>query len=165
MPRSLLAALQIALGLALLLGVWAQVVVIPTVAADQVDAFPPYAPFQVPLVSAAVAYIACVQIGLVALLFLLNRVGKSSFFERPALMWVNVLVGVVIAATALTAGLFLFVTFADIPSQSDGMEVIGLWLQSGVAAVASVVLMLLTLVGRHLLVKAIALRTELDGVI
>lgn len=165
MPRSLTIPLQIALGLALLVGVWAQVVVIPTAAADQVAAFPPYAPFQMSLVSAAVAFVACAQVGLVALLFLLNRIGKGSFFERPALTWVNVLVGVTIAATALTAGLFLFVTFADIPSPSDGMEVIGLWLESAAAAVTGVVLLLLTLVGRHLLVKAIALRTELDEVI
>lgn len=165
MPRIFVGLLQAFFGFLLLLGLFAQTVVIPTAAADEVAAFPPYAPLETPLVTAAIIFIACVQVGLIALIFLLRRVGAGTLFEPPALTWVNVSVGVAVAATMVTAALFLYVTFADIPSPTDGMDVIGLWMGSAGGVAAAVVLLLLTLVGRHLLVKAIALNSELDEVI
>ncbi|RBQ14692.1 DUF2975 domain-containing protein [Spongiactinospora rosea] len=165
MSRTLASLLQLCFGFAVIVGLYAQIVIIPTVAADEVAAFPPYAPLETPLVTAAIIFIACVQVGLVALIFLLGRAGAGTLFAGPTLTWVNVGVGVAAAATVVTLGLFLFVTFADIPSPTDGMETLGLWLGSAGGVAAGVVLLLLTLVGRHLLVQAIALRTELDEVI
>ncbi|MGW0432327.1 DUF2975 domain-containing protein [Micromonospora sp. NPDC003197] len=165
MPRTFVALLQVIFGFVLILGLYAQIVIIPAVAADEVAAFPPYAPLEMPLVTAAVIFIACVQVGLVALIFLLRRAGAGTLFEPSALTWVNVSVGVAVAAIAVTTGLLLYVTFTDIPSPADGMEVIGLWMGSAASVAAAVVLLLLTLVGRHLLVKAITLNSELDEVI
>jgi len=165
MPRTLVALLQLFFGSVLILGLYAQIVVIPTAAADEVAAFEPYAPLETPLVTAAIIFIACVQVGLIALIFLLRRAGAGTLFEPSALTWVNVSVGVAVAAIAVTTGLFLYVTFTDIPSPADGMEVIGLWMGSAGGVAAAVALLLLTLVGRHLLVKAIALNSELNEVI
>ncbi|MFI5493518.1 protein kinase [Actinoplanes sp. NPDC051859] len=162
LPRTLTVFLQILFGFALLVGLFAQIVVIPTVAADEVAAFAPYAPLETPLVTAAILFVACIQVGLVALIRLLGLAGAGTLFARPALIWTHVCVGAAAMATAVTAGLFLYVTFADIPSQADGMDVVGLWLGAACGVVVAGALFLLTLVGRHLLVRAITLRRELD---
>jgi hypothetical protein len=70
-----------------------------------------------------------------------------------------------VAATAVTAVVFGYVTLSDIPSPTDGMDVIGLWLGTAAAVAAGTAAALLLFAGRHLLVKAIGLRTELDGVV
>ena len=163
MPRSLVTALHLLLGFALLVSLWVQIVLVPTVAADEVERFPPYASVQLPLVAAAIAFIACAQVGVIALMVLLGRAG--SLFQQPSLTWANVLVAAIAGGAAVCAALLVFVTLSEIPSPYDGMEVIGLWLGSAAATAVCVVLLLLTLVARHQLVKAIALRSELDEVI
>ncbi|WP_430791700.1 DUF2975 domain-containing protein [Actinoplanes sp. G11-F43] len=165
MHRTLVVLLQAFLGFVLLAGIWAQTVLIPAVAADEVERFPPYEPLRVPLVTAAILFVLCVQAWIVASILLLHRAGAGSVFEPPAMTWVNVLLGAAAGAAVVTFVLLVYVTFADIPSPADGMEVIGLWMGSAASVAGSVALLLLTLVGRHLLGKAIALRSELDEVV
>jgi hypothetical protein len=165
MPRFLVVPVQAVMAFAFLVGLYAQIVVIPTTAADQVALFPPYAPIQVPLVTAAILFVACGQVALVGLAMLLRRAGRGTVFEPSSLRWANVVVGATAAATAVTAAVFGYVTLADIPSPTDGMDVIGLWLGTAAAVAAGTAAALLLFAGRHLLVKAIGLRTELDGVV
>lgn len=165
MPRRVVAALQALVAFALLVSLYGQVVLIPTVATDEVAAFPPYAPLQVPLVTAAIAFVVSIQAGLVAVLFLLHRAGRGSLFEASALVWTNVLIIALGAGLAVTTALLAYVSATDIPSPTDGMEVIGLWVGSAAAALAMLGLLLLSVLGRQLQVKAIALRLELDDVI
>ncbi|MFC5097028.1 DUF2975 domain-containing protein [Amycolatopsis plumensis] len=165
MPRFLAVPLQAFVVFASLAGLYAQIVVIPTTAADQVELFPPYAPFRVPLVTAAIAFVACGQAALLGLGMLLRRASRGSVFEPSTLTWANVVVGAAAAATALAAAVFGYVTLSDIPSPADGMDVLGLWLGTAAAAGAGTAVVLLFLAGRHLLVKAIGLRTELDAVV
>lgn len=165
MPRILVVPLQAFLAVAFLAGLYAQIVVIPVTAADQVELFPPYAPFRVPLVTAAIAFVACGQVALGGLSMLLLRASRGTVFQPSALTWANVVVGAVVAATAVTTGVFGYVTLADIPSPTDGMDIIGVWLGTAAAAAAGTTAALLLFAGRHLLVKAIGLRTELDGVV
>jgi hypothetical protein len=165
MPRLLVAALQAFVALAFLIGLYAQVVVLPTTAADQVELFPPYAPFRMPLLAAAIAFVACGQLALAGLGMLLRRAGRGAVFEPGALTWANIVVAAAAAATVITAAVFGYVTLADIPSPTDGMDVIGLWLGTAAAVIAGTAAALLLFAGRHLLVKAIGLRTELDGVV
>ncbi|MEV6602005.1 serine/threonine-protein kinase [Actinoplanes sp. NPDC051346] len=164
MPRAVALLLQLILGFALIVGLFAQIVVIPTAAAAEVAAYAPYAPLEMPLVTAAISFIACVQVGLVALIVLLRRTGAGTLFQRPTLTWAHISVGAAAAVTAVTTGLFLYVTFTDIPSPADGMDAVGLWIGAAGGVGAAVVLLLLTLIGRHLLLKAITLRSELDKV-
>lgn len=165
MPRILVVALQAFLAFVALAGVWAQTVLIPTMAADEVERFPPYEPVRVPLVTAAILFVACVQVWIVASIVLLHRAGDGAVFEPRSLTWVTGLLGAAAAATVVTFALFVYVTFAEIPSPADGMEVLGLWMGSAAAVAGAVFLLLLTVVARHLLVKAIALRAELDTVV
>lgn len=165
MPRLLVASLQTVVACAFLVGLYAQLVVIPTSAADQVELFPPYAPIRLPLVAAAILFVACGQLALVGLGMLLRRASRGTVFQPSALTGANVVVGATAAATVVTAAVFAYVTVADIPSPTDGMEVIGLWLGTAAAVVAGTAAVLLLFAGRHLLVKAIGLRTELDGVV
>ena len=122
MPRPLITTLQLMIAAALAISVYGQVVLIPTAAADDVAAFPPYAPLQTPLVTIAIAFVVCVQAGLVAALFLLRQAGRGSFFTPPALGWTNVLVAALIAGLVVTSALFAYVSFTDIPSSTDGMS-------------------------------------------
>jgi hypothetical protein len=165
MPRLLVATLQAIVACAFVVGLYAQVIVIPTTAADQVELFPPLAPHRVPLVTAAILFVVCGQVALAGLGMLLRRAGRSAVFERAALTWANVVVGATAAATVVTAAVFGYVTLADIPSPTDGMDVIGLWLGTAAAVIAGTAAALLLVAGRHLLAKAIGLRTELDGVV
>ncbi|WP_328616129.1 DUF2975 domain-containing protein [Amycolatopsis sp. NBC_00355] len=165
MPRLLVAALHAVVACAFLAGLYAQVVVIPTAAADQVELFPPLAPHRVPLVTAAILFVACGQAALLGLGLLLRRASRGTVFQPSALTGANVVVGATAAATVVTAGVFAYVTLADIPSPTDGMDVIGLWLGTAAAVAVGAAAVLLLFAGRHLLVKAIGLRTELDGVV
>ncbi|WIX99744.1 DUF2975 domain-containing protein [Amycolatopsis mongoliensis] len=165
MPRFLVGVLQALVAAAFLIGLYAQFVVIPMTAADQVELFPPYAPIRVPLVTAAIAFVACGQAALVGLSMLLRRAGRGTVFKPSTLTWANVVVGATAAATVVTAAVFGYVTLADIPSPVDGMDVLGLWLGTAAAVVAGTAAVLLLVAGRHLPAKAIGLRTELDGVV
>ncbi|SDT54851.1 DUF2975 domain-containing protein [Actinoplanes derwentensis] len=165
MHRTLVTVLQGFLSFVLLVGVWAQIVLIPTMAADEVELFPPYEPLRIPLVTAAVAFVACVQAWLVGSILLLHRSAEGTLFEQSAQRWVTVLLAAAGGAAVVTFALLVFVTFSEIPSPADGMEVIGLWMGSAVAVAGSVALLMLTLIGRHLLGKAIELRSELDEVV
>lgn len=165
MPRLLVAALQAVVACAFAVCLYAQLVVIPTTAADQVELFPPLAPHRVPLVTAAILFVVCGQLALVGLGMLLRRASRGTVFQPSAVTGANVVVGATVAATVVTAAVFGYVTFADIPSPTDGMDVIGLWLGTAAAVAAGAAAVLLLFAGRHLLVKAIGLRTELDGVV
>lgn len=157
--------MQALLAIAFLGGLFAQVVVIPTTAADEVALFPPYESVRVPFVTSAIVFVACLQLLAVALGGMLHRAGKDTVFESGALRWTNIAIAAVAAGAVVLAWLFVYVTFADIPSPADGMDTLGLWLGSAVGTVAAVGVALLLVVGRHWLRRAIGQREELEQVV
>ncbi|MGW6935712.1 DUF2975 domain-containing protein [Lentzea sp. NPDC054927] len=165
MSRALVLFLQALLAVAVLGGLFAQVVVIPTTAADEVALFPPYESVRVPLVVSAIVFIACLQVLAVALGGMLHLAGRGTVFESGALTWTNIAIGAIAAGAVVLAGLFVYVTFADIPSPADGMETLGLWMGSAVGTVAAVGVALLVVVGRHWLRRAILQRAELEQIV
>lgn len=165
MSRALVIFLQALLAIAFFGGLFAQVVVIPTTAADEVALFPPYESVRVPFVASAIVFIACGQLMLVALWGVLQRAANGTVFESGALTWANIAIGAVAAAAVVLAALFVYVTFADIPSPADGMETIGLWMGSAVGTVAAVGFALLLVIGRQWLRRAIGQRAELEQVV
>ncbi|MEV6243331.1 DUF2975 domain-containing protein [Lentzea sp. NPDC051838] len=165
MSRVLVIVLQALLAFAFLGGLFAQVVVIPTTAADEVALFPPYESVRVPFVTSAIVFIACCQLMLVALWGVLQRAANGTVFESGALTWTNIAIGAVAAAAVVLAWLFVYVTFADIPSPADGMETIGLWMGSAVGTVAAIGVVLLLVIGRQWLRRAIGQRAELEQVV
>lgn len=165
MSRASVLFLQALLALAFLGALFAQVVVIPTTAADEVALFPPYESVQVPFVTSAIVFIACGQLMLVALWGVLRRAAKGTVFESGALTWTNIAIGAVSAAAVVLAWLFVYVTVADVPSPADGMETIGLWMGSAVGTVAAIGVVLLLVIGREWLRRAIGQRAELEQVV
>ncbi|SDG19442.1 Protein of unknown function [Lentzea fradiae] len=165
MSRALVIVLQSLLALAVLGGLFAQVVVIPTTAAHEVELFPPYESVRVPFVTAAIVFIVCLQVLALALGVMLRKAGNGTVFQSGAVTWTNVAIGAIAAGAVVLAGLFVYVTFADIPSPADGMELLGLWMGSAAGTVAAAGVALLVVVGRHWLLRAIAQRRELDGVV
>ncbi|GHH48358.1 DUF2975 domain-containing protein [Lentzea cavernae] len=165
MTRALVFFLQALLAFAFLGGLFAQVVVIPGTAANEVENFPPYESVRVPFVVFAIVFIACLQVLAVALGGMLQRAGEDTVFESGALTWTNVAIGAITAGALVLATLFVYVTFAEIPSPADGMEVLGLWMGSGAGTVAATGVALLVVVGRKWLGRAIAQRAELEQVV
>jgi hypothetical protein len=165
MPRIIVVPLRIAIVGAFLCGVFAAAVVIPTTAADDVEAFPPYEPYAVPYATAAILALVCVLGTLVAAWALLSLANRDAIFSHSALPWVNVIIGCLGAATLLAAGVCVSLMFSDIPSPDDGMEVIGAVMASGACAALGGTFVLLLLVMRQLLQKATVLRVEMAEVV
>jgi hypothetical protein len=163
--RVLVISLQALLAIAFLGGLYAQVVVIPTTAADEVAFFPPYESVRVPFVTFAIVFVACLQLLAVALEGVLHRAGKGTLFEAGALRWTNLAVGAVAAGAVVLGSLCGYVFDADIPTPSDGMELLGLWMASGAATIAAAGLALMLLLVRSWHRQAILQRAELEQVV
>jgi Protein of unknown function (DUF2975) len=165
MNRLFIALLRAGILAAILLGLFGQIVVIPTTAADDVDQFPPYAPFAAPYVTVAIIGVACVQVALVATWMLLAMVRRDAIFTPRAFRWVDVIIGSAAVATLLALGVATHLALADIPSPSDGMEVIGA-LGAAIASVGvGASFAMLVVILRGLLRKATALQTEIAEVV
>jgi hypothetical protein len=165
MLRALVIFLQTLLAIAFVVGLFAQVVVIPTAAADEVAFFPPYESVRVPFVTFAIVFVACCQVLLVALWGVLDRAGKGTVFEPGALTWTNLAIGAVTAGAVVLGSVCGYVFFTDIPTPYDGMELLGLWMGSGAATLVAAVLALMLLVVRYWQRLAIAQRAELEQVV
>lgn len=163
--RFFLTLLRIGVAAAVAVGLFGQIVVIPTTARDQVDMFRPYAPYAVPCATVAILGVACVQVALAATWMLLTMVGRDAVFSPRAFRWVDAVIGASVVATLPAAGVAAHLLLVGIPSPGDGMEVIGtcgtaltcVGLGSGFA--------MLVVVMRSLLRKATDLQTEIAGVV
>jgi hypothetical protein len=165
MHRLFIAALRAGIAFAIAVGLFGQIVVIPTTAADEVDRFPPYAPFATPYVTVAIIGVACVQVALVAVWMLLTMVQRDAIFTPLAFRWVDTVIGSSLVATLLMTGVAGHLALADIPSPDDGMELIGA-LGAAIATVGvGVAFAMLTVIMRSLLRKATDLQTEIAAVV
>ncbi|MEU2603577.1 DUF2975 domain-containing protein [Streptomyces albus] len=165
MPRHFIAALQAGIVVVFLAGLFGQIVVIPTTAADEVENFPPYAPFAVPYATVAILGIVCVQVALVAVWRLLSMVREDAIFTPLAFRWVDVIIGASVVATLLALGTAAHLFFATIPSPDDGMDVVSALGAAVVCVGAGAAFAMLVVVMRSLLRKATELQTEIAEVI
>ncbi|MFJ8790058.1 DUF2975 domain-containing protein [Streptomyces sp. NPDC102462] len=165
MHRVFIAALRAGIAAAILGGLFAQIVVIPTTAADEVDRFPPYAPFAAPYVTVAIAGVACVQVALVAVWRLLAMVRRGAIFTPLAFRWVDTVIGASLVATLLAAGVTGHLALASIPSPDDGMELIGALGAATACVGVGTAFAMLVVIMRSLLRKATDLQTEIAEVI
>ncbi|MFH8704218.1 DUF2975 domain-containing protein [Streptomyces rubrogriseus] len=165
MHRLFIAALRAAAAAGVLLGLFGQIVVIPTTASDEADRFPPYEPFAVPYATVAILGVACVQVALAAVWMLLGMVERDAVFSRRAFRWVDTVIGATVVATLLAFGVAVHLAVAEIPTPDDGMQTLGA-LGAAVACVgAGAAFAMLVVVMRGLLGKATALRGELARVV
>ncbi|MEU4362439.1 DUF2975 domain-containing protein [Promicromonospora sp. NPDC023987] len=165
MNRIVFVVLTFLILLGLVLSLFAQAVILPGIAADEVEYFPPYEPYRVPLLAAGIAFIACAQVSLVALWALLLRAHTGVFFRPGSRPWVITISAAIGVATLLTLGLFLFLTFAEFPTPADGMESLGLWMMSGLGCLIGTALLGVMFVAHRLVERATSAQIELDGVL
>ncbi|QBR92041.1 DUF2975 domain-containing protein [Nocardioides euryhalodurans] len=110
-----------------------------------------------PLLVVLEVELICVQVVVVATWMLLGMVREDRIFSDAAFRWVDLIIGAIVAAWLVWAGLAVFV-FAT----SDDP---GLPLLMGIVLLAGAVLGLLMFVMRALLRQATALRSDMDAVI
>ncbi|MEU0172093.1 DUF2975 domain-containing protein [Streptomyces massasporeus] len=161
----LIAALRAGIAFTLLVGLFGQIVVIPTAAADEVDRFPPYEPFAAPYAAVAIAGVVCVQIALVAVWMLLTMVQRDAIFTPRAFRWVDVVIGASAMATALALGAAGHLAVAEIPSPGDGMDVESALAAAMAAVAVGTAFAMLMVVMRSLLRKATSLQSEMAAVV
>jgi hypothetical protein len=165
MHRLFIAALRTGIVTAILLGLFGQIVVIPTTAADEVDRFPPYAPYATPYVTVAILGVACVQVALVATWMLLDMVRRGAIFTPRAFRWVDIIIGSSVVATLLAIVVTGHLAMASIPSPDDGMEVISAFFAAIASAGVGASFAMLIVIMRGLLRKATDLQTEIAEVV
>ena len=104
----------------------------------------------------AIAVVACVQVGLIALWVLLSRVRSGEIFDPGAFVWVNGIIAAASLATVLVIALQVQ-TFSTGPG--------GLVLMLGGVALAGATFVLIMIVMRGLLRQAMRLQSELAEVV
>ncbi|MFF3843715.1 DUF2975 domain-containing protein [Streptomyces sp. NPDC002328] len=165
MHRIFIAALRAGIVLAILLGLFGQLVVIPGAAADEVDRFPPYAPFAGPYTTVAIIEVVCVQVGLFAVWMLLTAVERDAIFTPLAFRWVDVIIGSAVVATVLALGVAGHLALAEIPSPGDGMDVEGALAAATAGLGVAAAFAMLMVIMRSLLHKATDLQAEIAEVV
>jgi len=143
----------------LLLGSMLAQVLVPLFASETGTRFPEVAYLVVPYSVAAILFIGCGQVSLIAVWRLVSLVGGGVIFTRQAVRWVNVITTCGAVATALCVGVLIHM-LAFVPGGGGPMiYYLAATLAAGVAFVLLMVIM------RGLLESAIADRTELEEVI
>ena len=134
-------------------------VLVPLFASETGTRFPKVAYLVVPYSVAAILFIACGQVSLIAVWRLVSLVGGGVIFTPRAVRWVNVITTCGAVATALCVGVLIHM-LAFVPGGGGPMiYYLAATLAAGVAFVLLMVIM------RGLLESAIADRTELEEVI
>ena len=150
--------LRVAL-LILLLGSVLTQVLVPVYASDVGTRFLEVAYLVVPYSVAAILFIGCGQVALLAVWRLLSLVDGRAIFTRRAVLWVDVILVCAAVATVMTAGVSIHM-LAFVPGGGGPM------IYSLAACIAGgLAFVLLMVVMRGLLLSAVADRTELDEVI
>jgi hypothetical protein len=165
MSRIVIFLLRFAIACAILFGLFGAVVVIPTTAADEVDRFPPYAPLQIPYTILSVLALLSVLVALVAVWMLLSMVDEDAIFTARAFIWVNIIIGCIAFSALLATVATVHLMVAEIPTPDDGMDLLSAILGTGACAALGGAFVLLMLVMRQLLHKAVGLNAELAEVV
>jgi hypothetical protein len=150
--------LRVAL-LVLLFGTVLAQVLVPVFASEVGAGFPEVAHLVVPYSAAAILFIGCGQVALLAVWRLLSLVDRRVIFTRGAVRWADVIVACAAIATVVSAGVLAHV-LGFVPG--GGGPMVYYLAACAVGGLASVLLMV---VMRGLLLSAVADRTELDEVI
>ena len=96
---------------------------------------------------------------------MLQRAGDGTVFASGALSWTNIAIGAIAGGAVVLASLFVYVTFADIPSPADGMEASACGWVPPSARSRPIGVALLVVIGRQWLGRAIAQRAELEQIV
>lgn len=134
-----------------------QVMSLPGQFAHMAKEDPDMAYLRWPLTVITIFWVLCIQVVVVSTWKLLTLVEKDRIFSKASLVWVDVILGAIVAAWAVLGGVSLYVAFkADDP----GLPLL-IFLFDVIVTVAA----LLMVVMRALLRRATELRTDMDAVI
>ncbi len=150
--------LRVALVVILLGTVLAQVIM-PVLASEEGKTFPEVAYLVVPYSVAAILFIGCGQVALLAVWRLLSMVSGGVIFTRRALRWVDVITACAAVATVLSAVVLIHM-LSFVPGGGGPT-----FYYLAACVVGGLAFVLLIVVMRGLLESAIADRAELDEVI
>ncbi|SDD90291.1 DUF2975 domain-containing protein [Glycomyces harbinensis] len=166
MSSFFIAVLRLGVLATLLGGLFGQIVVIPTTAADEVERFPPYEPFAAFYVTTAILGIVCIQVALVAMWMLLNMIDREALFTQRAFLWVDTIIGASVAATLLALGIVGHLLFAGVP-EPPGQDMAALGALGGAVLCtgAGAAFAMLVTILRGLLRKAADLQAEMSEVV
>ena len=143
----------------LLLGTVLVQIGLPMLASEEGRIFPEVAYLVVPYSVAAILFIGCGQVALLAVWRLLSMVNGGVIFTRRALRWVDVITACAAVATVLSAGVLIHMLSFVPGGGGPTFYFLAACVAGGLAFVSLMVVM------RGLLESAIADRTELDEVI
>jgi hypothetical protein len=119
---------------------------------------PQFAPLRWPMTALVAFWLLCAEVVIVATWALLSRVRADRIFTPSSLVWVDVIVGAIVAAWVVLVGVVVWVA-----SVADEQGPVTLLLSAPVLVLA--VIGLLMIVMRALLRAATTLRTDMDAVI
>ncbi|WP_066462828.1 DUF2975 domain-containing protein [Sanguibacter suarezii] len=165
MGRLTVLALRIVFALVLAGSLFVQAVMVPSLAADLDALRPEYVHLRLPLILFPVLFILAIQVAAVSVWKLVTMVQRGTVFSDAAFRYVDVVIGAVAAASALTFGLGVVLA----PGEAVAPGVV---LLVGGAGVLVAGIALIVLVLRLLLAQAVArdadarhLQAELDEVV
>jgi hypothetical protein len=143
----------------LLLGTVVVQVFVPSYASQEGRSVPEVAYLVVPYSLAAILFIGCGQVALLAVWRLLSLVDRGVIFTRRAVRWVDLITACAAVATILSAGVLIHM-LGFVPGGGGPTA-----LYVAASVVGGLAFVLLMVVMRGLLESAVADRTELDEVI
>ncbi len=146
--------LRVVLALSLVGSLAVQLLIVPTIWADLIDA---PAGVRVAAVSIIVLWIVCLQVVALCIWRLVSMAAADAVFTSRAFRFVDVVIGAIAVAAVLTAVLASMLVPGEAPPGVVAL-VFGAALATGGVALVVVVM-------KSLLRKAIAMRTELDEVV
>ena len=165
MGRLTVLALRIVFALVLAGSLFVQAVMVPSLAADLDALRPEYVHLRLPLILFPVLFILAIQVAAVSVWKLVTMVQRGTVFSDAAFRYVDVVIGAVASASALTFGLGVVLA----PGEAVAPGVV---LLVGGAGVLVAGIALIVLVLRLLLAQAVArdadarhLQAELDEVV
>ncbi len=160
MSRLAILALRILLVLVVIGLLFAQVVVIPIASLEFGEAFGSQA-VGIFYTVTGIAFVACIEVALVAIWVLLSMVRRDAIFSGRAFRWVDVIIGAGIAATAVAIANACHMYFVVEPR----LDAPGLIVLAGTGVLGAASFVALTVVMRGLLRSATALQGELAEVV
>jgi Protein of unknown function (DUF2975) len=134
-----------------------QVMSLPGQFAYMAQEDPEHAYLRWPATAVTVFWVLCIQVVIVSTWKLLTLVKNDRIFSEASMVWVNAIVGTIIAAWVVLLGVFLYIGFN---ANDPGLPLLLFLMLIGVT-----VLGLLMVVMRALLRQATTLRTDMEAVI
>lgn len=158
MQRPTILVLKALIAAMILLILACQLFLVPPTAHSMASTYPEFAGLEVPGIVIAGLFLLCIQVVNVCVWRMLSMVGEQNIFSTDAFRWVDVILGSIVAATALIAVAFAILASAGVGNPS-------ILLLGSLGVVVGSGLSLLVIVLRGLLRNAAQLQQDLSEVV